>query len=232
MASLGIRCGGNCGVLDRPYVNVHDGCCDQKAGPRSLVVPTGSGARWRRSRRFVSAMTSLQPVNRRGNGNEVISRDKLDEWMKESVVDIVKNLREAPLFLRFYTTEDGEAARFETEKAVEEKRWPVLEEQWKNGAAPMPEGILFVQELEDDDYDEDADGGGGNGSNIAGESKAWGIVIQGRGVERGGPVCYLLKTSSAAGLGLWCTHFCLVRVKNFRETTKSQLENCWLLQNQ
>lgn len=220
MASLGIRCGGNCGVLDRRYVNLHDGC-DQKPGPRSLVVSTAS---LRKSRNHISAMKSLQPVHRymkeRKDGNdEVISRDKLDEWMKESVVDIVKNLREAPLFVRFYTTEDGKTARFETEKAVEEDRWPILEQQWKIGAAPTPEGIIFVQELEKGEIDGE-------------ESKAWGIVIQGRCVERSAPVCYLLKTSRAAGLGLWCTHFCLVRVKNFRETTKSQLQNCWLLQNQ
>ncbi|XP_022938776.1 uncharacterized protein LOC111444891 [Cucurbita moschata] len=220
MASLGIRCGGNCGVLDRRYVNVHDGC-DQKAGPRSLAVSTGG---LRKSSSSVSILKSLQPVNRhvkeRTDSNEVISRDKFDEWMKESVVNIVKNLREAPLFLRVYTTdEDGEAARFETEKAVEEDRWPILEKQWKSGSTPTPEGIMFVEELEDEDYED-------------GESKAWGIVIQGRGVERGAPVCYLLKTSRAAGLGMWCTHFCLVRVKNFRETTKSQLQNCWLVQNQ
>ncbi|XP_038884231.1 uncharacterized protein LOC120075128 [Benincasa hispida] len=214
MASLGIQCGGNCGIL-----NLHDGC-DQKPVPRSLLIST---TRLKKSRSYVSAMKSLQPVNRRKDGNgEVISPDKLDEWMKESVVDIVKNLREAPLFLRFYTPDGKTTARFETEKAVEEDRWPILEKQWKNGAEPTPEGIIFVQKLEDGDDEGEIDG----------ESKAWGIVVQGRGVERGAPVCYLLKTCRTAGLGLWCTHFCLVRVKNFRETTKSQLQNCWLTQNQ
>lgn len=219
MASLAIRCGRNFSALDHPYANVPDGC-DQKASPRSLVAFPG---RFRKSRTHISSMKSLQPVKGhvkgRKKGNEAISRDKLDKWMKESVVEIVKNLREAPLFLRWYTTEDGKGARLETEKAVEEDRWPILEKQWKSGSTPTPEGIMFVEELEDEDYED-------------GESKAWGIVIQGRGVERGAPVCYLLKTSRAAGLGMWCTHFCLVRVKNFRETTKSQLQNCWLVQNQ
>ncbi|KAG7033262.1 hypothetical protein SDJN02_07316, partial [Cucurbita argyrosperma subsp. argyrosperma] len=221
MASLAIRCGRNFSALDHPYANVPDGC-DQKASPRSLVAFPG---RFRKLRTHISSMKSLQPVKGhvkgRKKGNEAISRDKLDKWMKESVVEIVKNLREAPLFLRWYTTEDGKGARLETEKAVEEDRWRTLEEQWKNGEARTPEGIIFVQELEEEDYE--------------GESKAWGIVVQGRCVERGAPVCYLLKTSSSrggGGVGLWCTHFCLVRVKNFRETTKSQLKNCWLLQNQ
>ncbi|CAI0459206.1 unnamed protein product [Linum tenue] len=64
-------------------------------------------------------------------------------------------------------------------------------------------------------------------------TKAWGIVVQGKGAECG-PVCYLLKTSrvGSSGLGLCCTHFCLMRVKGFRESAKSQLKNCWLLQAQ
>lgn len=223
MASLGIRCGGNCGVLDRRYVNVNDGC-DQNPGPRSLAV--SSTGRFTKSKSLVSAMKSLQPVNhryvnaRKTGRDQAISRDELDRWMHESVVDIVKNLQAAPLFLRFYTTEDGETAKFQTEKAMEEDRWRILANQWKSGATAAPEGIIFVQELEDEDSD----------GKIEGKSKAWGIVVQGRCVEA--PVCYLLKTNRTAGVGAWCTHFCLVRVKNFRERTKSQLENRWLVQNQ
>lgn len=204
-------------------LNLNDGC-DHKPfpPPRSVVAST---ARLRKPRSYITAMKSLEPVIRRKNvDDEVISCENLDEWMKESVVDIVKNLREAPLFVRFYK-ENGKTARFETEKAVEEDRWPILENQWKNGAEATPEGIIFVQKLEDEEEEEEE-------VEMEGEPKAWGIVVQGRGVERGAPVCYLLKTSRAAGLGLWCTHFCLVRVKNFRETTKSQLQNCWLMQNQ
>nr|GLL40375.1 uncharacterized protein LOC109179309 [Ipomoea trifida] len=45
------------------------------------------------------------------------------------------------------------------------------------------------------------------------------------------PVCYLLKTcraAAAAGVELSCTHFCLVKVKSFRESAYGQFMNSWL----
>uniref|UniRef100_A0A2P2PKZ9 Uncharacterized protein n=1 Tax=Rhizophora mucronata TaxID=61149 RepID=A0A2P2PKZ9_RHIMU len=65
----------------------------------------------------------------------------------------------------------------------------------------------------------------------ASNTREWGIVVQGRGADCE-PVCYLLKTTSAnSGLGAsWCTHFCLIKVKSFKETAKSQFRKCWLCQ--
>ncbi|WCJ20082.1 hypothetical protein M5689_002341 [Euphorbia peplus] len=154
-----------------------------------------------------------------GDGNDSENRavvhEKVDEWMRESVTEIVKNLGGAPLLVQVY--EGGET----TTLAVEEASWPAVMENWGKKEVAVPEGVIFVDQLEEEEEDE--------------ITRAWGIVVQGKG-EGCGPVCYLLKTSrvgvdSGRG-GLCCTHFCLMKVKSFRESAKSQLKNCWLLQSQ
>lgn len=172
-----------------------------------------------------------------GNGSEAAAAayDKLDEWMRGSVVEIVQNLREAPLLVNVYgrSSTDGRP-RLETEKRVEEENWDGLRRKWEAGAAPFPDGVIFVEELNDNDNG----GGECNGKDDGGDAitKAWGLVVQGKGNESG-PACYLLKTSKVnngsgfgLGMGLGCTHFCLVPVSSFREKAQSQLKNCWLLQ--
>ncbi|KAG6670376.1 hypothetical protein CIPAW_01G306500 [Carya illinoinensis] len=144
--------------------------------------------------------------------------------MRESVVDIVKNLRQAPLVVQVFeeNEKDEAATRLETEKAVKEK-WAAVKGRWERGETPLPQGVIFVEELGEEEKEEEE-------RERESKTKAWGIVVQGRGAECG-PLCYLLKTSRVKGLGsTCCTHFCLARVKGFRETTESQLKNCWLVQ--
>ncbi|KAL2897896.1 Tetrahydromethanopterin S-methyltransferase subunit A 2 [Bienertia sinuspersici] len=150
--------------------------------------------------------------------------EKFDRWMKESVGEIVKNLREAPLFVHVYGG-GGPDTRLKAERAVAED-WSHLKGKWVKGEEPSPEGIILVEELKEDDVEilEEDEGQSGDCT------KAWGVLIQGKG-EDGGVACYLLKTSrvGCGNLGLFCTHYCLVRVKNFRETAQSQLTSCWLV---
>ena len=66
-----------------------------------------------------------------------------------------------------------------------------------------------------EDYDDD------NDDDQKKNTKLWGVLIQGKG-ENYGPCCYLLKTSRvSSNCGFFCTHFCLMKVKNFRETAES-----------
>ncbi|KAI4306552.1 hypothetical protein L6164_029821 [Bauhinia variegata] len=116
-----------------------------------------------------------------------------------------------------------------TEKKAKEDHWPTMKGKWETRETPLPEGVIFVEELASDEAERDGREGKEKKS-----TREWGIVVQGKGVGRG-PVCYLLKTSrvgAGPGMGLCCTHFCLVRVKSLRETVNSQLKNCWLLQSQ
>ncbi|KAK4351237.1 hypothetical protein RND71_030550 [Anisodus tanguticus] len=155
---------------------------------------------------------------------EALSSRKLDEWMKESVVDIVKNLKQAPLLVHIYAEEDK--VKIKTERAVEED-WPVVKSEWESGEKRSPDGLIFVGELgTDEEKDEKI------AESEEGITKAWGVVVQGKGVECS-PACYLLKTSRVGagfGMGLFCTHFCLARVQNFRDSALVQFKNSWLLQ--
>ncbi|CAK9135891.1 unnamed protein product [Ilex paraguariensis] len=154
---------------------------------------------------------------------EITVSENLDEWLRDSVVEVVKNLKEAPLLVHVYSEDSGSKMKLKTEAASSED-WSILMREWQMGKKPSPDGIIFVEQLvgrrvlNEDDEEED-------------ETKVWGVVVQGRGVECE-PVCYLLKTCRVGvggGLGLFCTHFVLVRVKSFTESALSQLEDCWLL---
>ncbi|KAF2319273.1 hypothetical protein GH714_014428 [Hevea brasiliensis] len=119
-----------------------------------------------------------------GGDKAAVLYEKLDQWMKDSVVEIVKNLREAPLLVQVY--DEGETTTLKTEKAVEEKTWLGVMEKWGKREAPMPEGVIFVEQLGKEEEEERKS-----------TTRAWGIVVQGKGVDNG-PACYLLKTSRVA----------------------------------
>ncbi|CAK9133700.1 unnamed protein product [Ilex paraguariensis] len=163
-------------------------------------------------------------VDEERDNEKFMFSEKLDEWMRDSVVEIVKNLKEAPLLVHIDWHNNGpENLRFRTEKASSEN-WKTLKSEWERGTTPSPDGIIFVEKIEDERVL--------NEGVEEEETRVWGIVVQGKGVDCG-PVCYLLKTSRVGvggGLGLFCTHFLLVRIRSFSENALSQLEDCWLLQ--
>ncbi|XP_060211649.1 uncharacterized protein LOC132639196 [Lycium barbarum] len=160
----------------------------------------------------------------------ILSRN-LDEWMKVSMVDIVKNLKQAPLFVHIYANENDKGQerqpQIKTERALVEK-WPIMKSEWESGKSRTPDGLIFVDELGDEELEELNENSVEDSEE--GLTKSWGVVVQGKGVEFG-PACYLLKTSrvrAGRGMGLFCTHFCLVRVTNFRESALKQFKGCWL----
>lgn len=174
--------------------------------------------------------SSLSLSNSCGGGGGVMKEDqktegvlsgKIDEWMNESVVDIVKNLKQAPLLVQIYSDDGKGQVKIKTERAVEED-WPMKKSEWEKRS---PDGLIFVGELGSEDeklVEEEGEG----------ITKAWGVVVQGKGMECS-PACYLLKTSRVGagfGMGLFCTHFCLAKVQNFRDSALMQFQNSWLLQ--
>lgn len=196
---------------------------------------------------FSSYLTTREKVS--------VFTDNLDGWMRESVVEIVKSLKNSPLMVHVYCNESMEV---KTEKGVSEN-WGNLEKEWREGEKTSPDGIILVQQLENDDKVVDleieeeevdkiklnifADLTSTRSSRKNRETlsvkeeeeddgtKAWGVLIQGKGMERecSRTACYLLKTCRVnSGLGLCGTHFSLVKVKNFRETAFSQMKNSWL----
>ncbi|KAK6929567.1 hypothetical protein RJ641_005772 [Dillenia turbinata] len=183
---------------------------------------------WASSRFGLVKGEEEKSLGKKGSRSSVPS-ERLDEWMRKSVVDIVKNLRRAPLLVQVYPD-----SKMKTERALEGD-WPFLMKEWEEDESKSPEGVIFVEELRDTKAIE---GGGGAaaaegsagqiGGGMGDCTKMWGVLIQGKGVECK-PTCYLLKTSSVrSDVDLRCTHFCLMKVKSFRESALSQLTNCWL----
>lgn len=220
------------GVLELPYGSDHNA--------RSSLFPTNRDGNRRSnvgtiSASMAEAVTEIEKQrgrrNRGGGGDRravEAAREKLDRWMKVSVTEIVKNLSEAPLLVHLHggDEEDG------TVVVMKAEEWTEVKGRWERGEAEMPEGIIFVEQLgaaEEESCGCGFDGGDG--------TRAWGLVVQGKGVECG-PLCYLLKTTrvgsgsgTGSGMGMRCTHFCLAKVSSFRETTESQLRNYWLVGN-
>ncbi|KAF8023911.1 hypothetical protein BT93_F1185 [Corymbia citriodora subsp. variegata] len=239
MASLGVRWGSErcMSRFDVPSRQIDH---QSPSRPCSVTMPNRARSRTQ-MRRAVSASTP--PVLRYGSSiprkpkpyqefeeGTAIAHEKLDDWMEDSVVEIVRNLREAPLFVHVYDENRGggggrgggrgvgdESIRLRTEKRVGEEHWDCVRMKWEKGEVQKPEGVIYVEELEDDD-DDAAD-------NV---TRVWGLVVQGKGATCG-PACYLLKTCRVgSGLGACSTHFCLMKVKSFRESARSQLKNFWL----
>ncbi|KAI3705692.1 hypothetical protein L1987_75933 [Smallanthus sonchifolius] len=152
--------------------------------------------------------------------------ENLDEWIQNSVTEIVKNIKQAPLLVQIYA--DGEV---KTNKALPETDWKNVAKQ----RSLALEGVILVEELRrntdpadsgevsGDRFEEDDDGG-----------RAFGVLIQGRikGRNQCKSTCYLLKTSSVhgGGLGHVCTHFCLMKVQSFHKDVFSQFKDCWMVQ--
>ncbi|RHN69805.1 hypothetical protein MtrunA17_Chr3g0128751 [Medicago truncatula] len=111
--------------------------------------------------------------NRGGTTNEAIqAQERLDRWMRESVVEIVKNLKEAPLLVQIYSKKKDETTKLATEKVED---WEAVKERWETGETPMPEGVIFVEELGEDE----AEDGGERGLKER-TTKMWGVVVQGK----------------------------------------------------
>ncbi|XWS65577.1 hypothetical protein CRYUN_Cryun05aG0125800 [Craigia yunnanensis] len=226
MAVVGsFGCGGNVCLQRHDSSNLFN-FHNPNAPACSLMVSKPQSSKPRTSKILASSSkVSLQPLPKQEEKKQkkLLSYEKIDEWMRDSVVEIVQKLPESPLLVHVYS--DNNTTKIRTEKA-EEDNWVMVKQKWEKGETPMPDGMIFVEQIQEE------------GKNIGKEkneevSRAWGIVVQGKGEEGSGPppACYLLKTSKVgSGFGLRCTHFCLVRVKSFRETAFSQLKNCWLLQ--
>ncbi|XP_010558045.1 PREDICTED: uncharacterized protein LOC104826832 [Tarenaya hassleriana] len=209
------------GVLEVPNGSDHHNA----RSPLSFPVRNRNGHR--RSVGTISASMAEAVLHRaeieklrrsggRGSRREAaVAREEMDRWMKESVVEIVKNLVHAPLLVQVYGGGGAVVAKAE--------EWEAVKGRWVKGETELPEGMIFVEELDGGESPEGC-GCGGEGT------RAWGLVVQGKGSETG-PVCYLLKTTRVSGSdpGMGSIHFCLVRVSSFTETTESQLRNCWIV---
>ncbi|KAF7830866.1 ribonuclease H [Senna tora] len=101
---------------------------------------------------------------REGKDSGVDASDRLDRWMRDSVVEIVKNLKEAPLLVQVFPKRNGDGVvsatatapttALVTEKRAMEKDWRAVKGNWESGKTALPEGkavrlwtgLLFVED--------------------------------------------------------------------------------------
>ncbi|KAI3449315.1 hypothetical protein Pfo_005980 [Paulownia fortunei] len=168
---------------------------------------------------------------------DIINYKKLDQWVRDSAVEIVNNLDEAPFLVHIYcngngTNRDGSTPntriKMIKEKAIADN-WPMIEGRWKGGSG-TPNGVILVEELktplvEAKTSDEVVKISGLSNQSCS-STKLWGILIQGKG--KSCTACYLLKTSQVQSVAGLCTHFCLLRAECFVEHADIQLKKLWL----
>ncbi|KAL3503923.1 hypothetical protein ACH5RR_033764 [Cinchona calisaya] len=190
-------CQARCLRVQAAVVNKNNNNCD----PRIPKTGSGSSSSLFDIRDHGSASNGVYSKKKRiVDKAEDVSGLKLHQWVKDSVVEIVNNLDEAPFLVHIYP--DGEEAsastgktRLVSEKAAAEN-WPVIKGRW-GGESPTPSGIILVEEMNSSE-EAGLDGenlGSTNSDNksCSSSTKLWGILIQGKGLSC--PACYILKTS-------------------------------------
>ncbi|XP_043723141.1 uncharacterized protein LOC122670362 [Telopea speciosissima] len=252
MACVALRCGGGNAFLSRLNGNSDQQqqqqpqpqrSCSYKRNPTQAVLKSNSQQSRDSTTRNPWKLPPMAPVvyenlsfcREESNGCEKgeITSETLDVWMRDSVTEIVKNIREAPFLVHvFSSTKNGKTkvTCLNRQKAVADewlstkRRW---EEREERGEFSTPDGIILIEELKDENEEEYSEGRGKESS-----TRAWGIVIQGKSVNCN-PACYILKTCRVGSPSIgFCTHYCLVKAQLCGETALQQMKNSWLLNPQ
>ncbi|KAL2510752.1 hypothetical protein Adt_16352 [Abeliophyllum distichum] len=170
--------------------------------------------------------TALRPNKRIQDEEAKAIAEELDRWVKDSAVEIVSNLDEAPFLVHVYTPTTG--IKLVREKAMAED-WPFIKKRWEGGS-PTPNGIILVEELSNQESELESEPDKEMleiNDQSRSSTKAWGILIQGKGINC--TACYLLKTCKVQSVAGFCTHFCLVKVDCFVQHADILLQKMWLL---
>ncbi|XP_078446939.1 uncharacterized protein LOC144715809 [Wolffia australiana] len=192
------------------------------AGKAVGAVPFRSSERRFGSSAVASAArTEISPLSKVAKEETAA---KLDQWVQESIIEIVRHIGEAPFLVHVFSngvspSSSPAGLRLQREAASAES-WPAIQERWRSAAAPPPDGVILVEELAAED-------GGGGAAAAAAASKTWGVLVQGRGVDCAS--CYILRTCRVRSSAGFCTHFCLAKAKCFGDTAAAQLRSSWLL---
>ncbi|KAJ4970452.1 hypothetical protein NE237_003551 [Protea cynaroides] len=233
MACVGLRCSGGVGKAFLSTFNVNAdqqqrSCSCRRQLPQAMLKSKSQQPQINTTGN-ASKLPSMPPViysNLKGE----ISSETLDVWMRNSVSEIVKKIEEAPFLVHLFASNKNgktEVTQLDREKAVADD-WPYIKRRWEEKEkCSTPDGIMLIEELKDEN-EEDEQGRRGDESS----KKAWGIVIQGKGMNCS-PACYILETCRVGSPSIgFCTHFSLVKAKFNGETALQQMKNSWLVHPQ
>ncbi|URE27365.1 hypothetical protein MUK42_15766 [Musa troglodytarum] len=193
---------------------------DRTTGLPFSAVPTGQPP--------MSAAAAVY-MNKMEERREVVTPEKLDRWMRESIGEIVRNIGQAPFLMHIFSDggRGGAAPALRLEKeAASPHIWPRITKRWdKEGRTP--DAVILVEGLEGGEKED-----GTRVEEVAPGvvcrrvPQTWGLLVQGRGMDC--VACYILNTTRVMSSMGFCTHFCLVRAKCFGEPADVQLRNVWL----
>ncbi|CAA6663702.1 unnamed protein product [Spirodela intermedia] len=63
-----------------------------------------------------------------------VPAEKLDEWVHESVLEIVRNIGEAPFLVHVFANSGGSSALRLQRDAADAQSWPRIQKRWNTGA--------------------------------------------------------------------------------------------------
>lgn len=169
--------------------------------------------------------------------------EKLDQWMKQSIIEIVKHIQDAPFLHYVFDIEQSPSARRwqkvpastnyisqeQEQEQEQEESWGIL----RNCITRIcPDGMIYVQKLNSECKCENCNTAiarrGSESELEQSSTELWGLVIQGRGGGFSGCSSYILKTTQIVSPnGCW-TQFSLVRAKCFCECPSTQFIRSWL----
>ncbi|PPR96066.1 hypothetical protein GOBAR_AA24597 [Gossypium barbadense] len=128
-AADGVCRGGNVCLRRRDSFNLFN-FHNQNARPRCFMVSGSQSSSGSRKEKMLASskvrVSLLQPLlkQEKTRGKE-FSYEKIDEWMRDSVAEIVKRLPESPLLVEVFSDVKNNTTRTRTEKAEEDK-WGLL----------------------------------------------------------------------------------------------------------
>lgn len=226
MAALGARFVGNHRLLSEEdrFLNHRVMRISRSARPAAISCCTDSGG----GKMSIKALAKLESISKatlpaciEGEERRALAMKTMEHWMRESVVEIVQNLRgSSSLLAEVYTEGRGGEFTLKIGKAGAED-WPEIKEKWKKGETSSPDGIIVVEELKDE---------GEEDTKVKKEERFWGLMVQGKGFDCA-PCCYVLKTNRPnTNLHISCTYFVLIKVQNFNDSAKSQIDRSFLVE--
>ncbi|XP_010909773.1 uncharacterized protein [Elaeis guineensis] len=158
---------------------------------------------------------------------EPVSPEKLDQWIRDSIGEIVRNIEEAPFLVQIFSRGGGggsggagrEGGVILEREAASPESWPCMRKRWNKGS-PKPEGFILVEKLAIEE-----EMGAASVSTPCGP-RTWGLLVQGRGMDCA--LCYILNTTRVRSSMGFCTYFCLMKAKCFGEPAELQFRRAWL----
>ncbi|ONK67471.1 uncharacterized protein A4U43_C05F400 [Asparagus officinalis] len=164
-----------------------------------------------------AAATGVFDYKKKKKKKDSVSAEEMDHWIRDSIGEIVKNIRETPVLVEISSQGPSSIPQLHATEASPEN-WPLIKNKW-NRTDSTPDGLMLIEQLNHSSNDDDDE------SDI--KNQTWGLAVQGRGLGCA-PSCYILNTCRVRSSSGFCTYFCLIRAKCSGGSLGRQVDRAWL----